>query len=71
MLSEAGRQNFFKKSFEKPLTKPPRCDTMTMSKGEGSPKVKLWQPMQRKGSNPTEDALKKKFPKPLDKLPKV
>jgi hypothetical protein len=27
--------------------------------------------MQRKGSNPAEDALKKKFPKPLDKLPKM
>ena len=34
MLSEAGRQNFFKKSFEKPLTKPPRCDILIVSRGE-------------------------------------
>jgi hypothetical protein len=34
MLSEAGRQNFFKKSFEKPLTKPPRCDILDNVKGQ-------------------------------------
>ena len=63
--------NFLEKSLKNLLTSSAGCATIRMSKGEGGLKVKLWQPIQRKGSNPTEDALKKKFPKPLDKLPKV
>ena len=34
MPNEVGRQNFFKKSFEKPLTKSPRCAILDTSDGE-------------------------------------
>lgn len=62
LLSEAGRQNFFKKSFEKPLTKPPRCATMTMSRGS-----KPRNPVVANTEEVEEENLKKKFLKPLDK----
>ena len=71
MLSEAGRQNFFKKSFEKPLTKPPRCDILIVSRGQGKPKGEAVAANAAKGFKSRRGRSEKKFPKPLDKLPKM